>query len=112
MRIDGHQHFWVHDPVRDTWITDDMSVLRRNYLPADLEPELEPTIPAGTHRVVEPVRCAARPSRDEAPSSNGRTAPARRLDVSWRSGVAIALLAVVYAVVVRRTLDHSDRGAG
>lgn len=40
MRIDAHQHFWHYDPHRDTWITDEMAVLRRDYLPADLEPEL------------------------------------------------------------------------
>jgi L-fuconolactonase len=36
-RIDAHQHFWRFDPVRDAWITDDMSVLRRDFLPGDLE---------------------------------------------------------------------------
>jgi L-fuconolactonase len=40
MRIDAHQHFWNHDPSRDSWITDDMSVLRRNFLPTDLLPKL------------------------------------------------------------------------
>ena len=37
MRIDAHQHFWRHDPVRDSWITDEMSLLRRDFLPAELE---------------------------------------------------------------------------
>ncbi|MEH6308991.1 amidohydrolase family protein [Olivibacter sp. CPCC 100613] len=36
-RIDSHQHFWNYDAVRDAWITDDMSVIQRNFLPADLE---------------------------------------------------------------------------
>ena len=40
MRIDAHQHFWKFDPARDTWITDEMSVLRRDFLPQDLRPEL------------------------------------------------------------------------
>jgi L-fuconolactonase len=40
MRIDAHQHFWRYDPVGYAWITDDMSVLRRDFLPADLLPEL------------------------------------------------------------------------
>src|SRR5215213_8930935 len=35
-RIDSHQHFWKFDPVRDSWITDDMSVIRKDFLPADL----------------------------------------------------------------------------
>lgn len=38
--IDSHQHFWRYNAIRDTWITDEMSVLRRDYLPEDLEPEL------------------------------------------------------------------------
>ncbi|MBL7741955.1 MAG: amidohydrolase family protein [Chitinophagaceae bacterium] len=37
MRIDSHQHFWKFDPVRDSWITDDMSVIQRDFLPAELE---------------------------------------------------------------------------
>jgi len=39
-RIDAHQHFWRYDSKRDTWITDSMSVLRRDYLPEDLLGEL------------------------------------------------------------------------
>jgi len=40
MRVDSHQHFWRYDPVRDTWITDEMAVLKRDFLPEDLENEL------------------------------------------------------------------------
>lgn len=40
MIIDAHQHFWQFDPVRDAWITDDMAAIRRDFLPADLEPVL------------------------------------------------------------------------
>jgi L-fuconolactonase len=36
MRIDAHQHFWHYDPVRDGWITDEMAVLKRDFLPGDL----------------------------------------------------------------------------
>lgn len=39
-RIDAHQHFWHFDPVRDSWITEDMPILRRDFLPQDLEPLL------------------------------------------------------------------------
>jgi len=39
-RIDAHQHFWKYDPVRDNWITGDMHVLRKDFLPADLAPLL------------------------------------------------------------------------
>jgi L-fuconolactonase len=41
MQIDAHQHFWHYDPVRDSWITEDMSVLKRDFLPEDLRPLLE-----------------------------------------------------------------------
>lgn len=40
MIIDAHQHFWHYRPARDTWIGDNMPVLKRDYLPADLLPEL------------------------------------------------------------------------
>ena len=40
MRIDAHQHFWRFDPVRDRWITPDMAVLRRDFLPDDAAPLL------------------------------------------------------------------------
>lgn len=40
MRIDSHQHFWHYSPERHSWITDDMSAIRRNFLPADLQPIL------------------------------------------------------------------------
>jgi L-fuconolactonase len=35
--IDSHQHFWRYDAVRDPWITDAMSLLRRDFLPEELE---------------------------------------------------------------------------
>ena len=40
-RIDAHQHFWVFDPVRDSWITDDMAKIRADFLPGDLAPLLK-----------------------------------------------------------------------
>jgi L-fuconolactonase len=39
-RIDAHQHFWHYDPVEYEWIDASMASLRRDFLPADLEPEL------------------------------------------------------------------------
>src|SRR5712671_749710 len=41
MRIDSHQHFWKYNPTRDTWITNRMSALKRDFLPEDLAPECE-----------------------------------------------------------------------
>ncbi|MBS7564882.1 amidohydrolase family protein [Mucilaginibacter sp. Bleaf8] len=40
-KIDSHQHFWQFDPVRDSWITGEMSAIRRDCLPADLWPLLQ-----------------------------------------------------------------------
>jgi L-fuconolactonase len=40
-RIDAHQHFWKFDPIRDSWISPEMSVIQRDFLPADLAPVLE-----------------------------------------------------------------------
>jgi len=39
-RIDAHQHFWHYDPVEYDWISEEMAVLQRDFLPADLEPLL------------------------------------------------------------------------
>lgn len=41
MRIDAHQHFWKFDAVRDNWITDEMNAIRKDFLPSDLQPELQ-----------------------------------------------------------------------
>lgn len=36
-RIDAHQHFWKFDPVRDSWITDEMEMIQRDFLPEDIQ---------------------------------------------------------------------------
>lgn len=41
LRIDSHQHFWKFDPVRDSWINDEMSAIRRDFMPIDLAPILK-----------------------------------------------------------------------
>ncbi|QIL77629.1 amidohydrolase family protein [Hymenobacter sp. HDW8] len=40
-RIDAHQHFWHFEPMRDAWITDEMRLLRRDFLPPELHPILQ-----------------------------------------------------------------------
>lgn len=35
--IDAHVHFWMYEPIRDSWINDEMEVIQRDFLPADLE---------------------------------------------------------------------------
>src|ERR1700753_1083475 len=40
-RIDAHQHFWKFDPIRDAWITPDMRVIQRDFLPEHLYPLLQ-----------------------------------------------------------------------
>jgi L-fuconolactonase len=41
MHIDAHQHFWSYNPVEYDWIDESLKSLRRDFLPADLKPELE-----------------------------------------------------------------------
>ena len=36
MQIDSHHHFWRYNPREYGWISQSMSVLRRDFLPADL----------------------------------------------------------------------------
>lgn len=35
-RIDSHQHFWKYDPVRQSWMTSEMDLLKRDYGPGEL----------------------------------------------------------------------------
>jgi L-fuconolactonase len=37
MRIDSHQHFWKFHPVKEAWIKEKMEVIKRDFLPSDLE---------------------------------------------------------------------------
>ncbi len=41
MKIDSHQHFWRYDSARDSWITDAMQVLKRDFLPEQLALDLD-----------------------------------------------------------------------
>jgi L-fuconolactonase len=36
MTIDAHHHFWKYSPEEYGWIDDEMAVIRRDFLPADL----------------------------------------------------------------------------
>ena len=41
MIIDSHQHFWRYEKEKHAWIDDGMAVIRRDFLPEDLEPIYE-----------------------------------------------------------------------
>jgi L-fuconolactonase len=41
MTIDSHQHFWTFDPIRDSWITDEMSVIQKDFYPENLQSVLQ-----------------------------------------------------------------------
>lgn len=41
LKIDSHNHFWKYNPVRDSWITAEMSVIQRDFLPDDFWPVLQ-----------------------------------------------------------------------
>lgn len=40
MRFDAHQHFWHYSPAEHTWMNGRMAVLKRDYLPGELQPLL------------------------------------------------------------------------
>jgi len=40
-KIDSHQHFWRYDPVKHDWIDDTMKMIRKDFLPGDLQPVLK-----------------------------------------------------------------------
>lgn len=35
-RIDSHQHFWNYDPSRQTWMTEEMEILKKDFGPEQL----------------------------------------------------------------------------
>jgi L-fuconolactonase len=37
MTIDSHQHFWIYEPQKHDWIDNSMSVIRKDFLPIDLQ---------------------------------------------------------------------------
>lgn len=41
MRIDSHHHFWNYSPESYPWIGGEMTVLKRDFSPADLKPLLD-----------------------------------------------------------------------
>jgi len=41
MKIDSHHHFWRYSAEQYGWISDEMDELRRDFLPADLEAEIQ-----------------------------------------------------------------------
>ncbi len=41
MKIDAHQHFWKYNPLTQGWISDEMSILRRDFSPHELKKEIE-----------------------------------------------------------------------
>jgi len=41
MRIDSHQHFWKYDPVKDAWITEAMAVIKNDFMPEDVYPQMK-----------------------------------------------------------------------
>ncbi|MGY3052058.1 L-fuconolactonase [Pedobacter sp. UYEF25] len=40
MKLDSHQHFWKFDPIKDAWIDETMELIRRDFLPENLNPIL------------------------------------------------------------------------
>lgn len=40
MKLDAHQHFWLYNSREYAWIDDRMRVLKRSFLPGDLQPDL------------------------------------------------------------------------
>ncbi len=40
MVIDSHHHFWKYDPVEYDWIDDQMKIIRKDFLPENLDKEI------------------------------------------------------------------------
>ena len=48
MNLDAHQHFWKYNPEEYGWIDDEMSILKKDFLPQDLLPSLQKSDMNGT----------------------------------------------------------------
>ena len=48
VRIDSHQHFWRYNPADYDWLSGDLAVLRRDFLPAHLTSEMQAADVVGT----------------------------------------------------------------
>lgn len=46
--IDAHHHLWIYNSVDYAWMDDSMDILKRDYLPADLETEMAEVGVTGT----------------------------------------------------------------
>lgn len=46
--VDAHQHFWLYDAERHSWINDEMRVIRQDYMPENLLPVMEASGVQGT----------------------------------------------------------------
>ncbi|KAK8791003.1 hypothetical protein WA158_005634 [Blastocystis sp. Blastoise] len=40
-KIDAHQHFWIYSPIKHNWMSDEMTILKKDYLPPQLAPFLK-----------------------------------------------------------------------
>jgi L-fuconolactonase len=89
MIIDAHQHFWHYDPRRHSWITESMSVLKRDFLPADLASELQ------QNRVYGTIAVQAETSLDETEFLLGLAAQTERIlgVVGWIDLTSTAIAA-------------------
>jgi L-fuconolactonase len=41
LKIDSHQHYWLYNPVKDAWITDELKVIQKDFLPVDAWPVMQ-----------------------------------------------------------------------
>ena len=41
MHIDSHQHFWNYETGKRSWLTDDMKLLQKDFLPEAIQPTLQ-----------------------------------------------------------------------
>ena len=79
MIIDSHHHFWRYDPVEYDWIGEDMSVIRRDFLPEHLRSEI---VAAGVDGVIS-VQARQTLAETEALLALARTNDFIRGIVGW-----------------------------
>ena len=93
MRIDSHQHFWHYSPIEHAWMSDEMGLLKRDFLPEDLAPLLKSI---GLDGCIAVHSAAAR--------KNGAT----KEEVAEALTIAISINAGAALVYSTRALDAFD----
>ena len=83
-RIDSHQHFWKFDPVRDSWINDEMKV--EGALRSEVQMSIKRLLDIACYRGLRHRK--GLPVRGQRTRTNSRTRKGKRKTVAGKKKAA------------------------